>query len=361
MEVKKDEIGPEKIVEVYDPRSGLEAYVVIDSTARGPAKGGIRFVPDISKEEVFGLARAMTYKNALADLPFGGGKSGIKAKPNANKELLIRAFARALRNLKHEYIAGPDMYMGEKEMGWIADEIGFDYVTGKPLSLGGLPHELGSTGFGVALAAEIAFNMLGIEDRSVAIEGFGNVGSFTFKFLQEKGFKIVAVSDSKGFVYNPDGLSYEEVERVKKEKGSVKYATGRSFDDPKKLFELDVGILIPGARPYVITEENYQNVKAKLIVEAANIPIAEEIEEKLAEKGIYIVPDFLANAGGVISSYAELLHYTPEQMFELVKHKIATNTKIVIERALQKGHRNFRHSALEIAKERVMDALSYRR
>ncbi len=348
-----DEIGPEKIVYVTDYKAGLEGVLVIDNTLRGPGKGGIRLVPDISVKEVFGLARAMTWKNALADIPFGGAKAGIKASKTADKDKLLRAFARRLKNLTGEYVAGPDMNTTEREMAAYADELKDPKsCTGKPSSMGGLPHELGSTGFGVAEATEEACKVLGIrlEGASVAIEGFGNVGTFTAQFLSKKGVRIVAVSDSKGMVYNPDGLDVKELIHVKKEKGTVTDYPAEIRGN-KELFELDVDILIPGARPNVIHEGNWEKVKAKLVVEAANIPIHPEIEKNLQDKGIHVVPDFLANAGGVISSYIEYIGGDEEQMFKTVKEKIVNNTREVFTR-VKEGEYS-RDAALEIAKQRL--------
>ncbi len=353
------EFKPEYFIEVRDDSVGLEAYVAIDNTARGVGKGGIRFVEDISREEVKLLAHIMTWKNALADLPLGGAKSGIKAKKGYDKKRIVRAFARKLRNILGKvYVAGPDMYMTEKEMALIADEAGFDTVTGKPLSLGGLPHELGSTGYGVALTVkEIVEELEGtLEGKRIAIEGFGNVGTFAMKFLESFNAKVVAVSDSKGTIYNEKGLRYEELYKTKKDKGSVIYHEGEKLET-SKIFELDVDVLIPGSRPYVINEKNYERVKAKYIVEASNGPMRLEIEDKLAEKGKIIVPDMLANAGGVISSYAEMLHYNEEQMFELVKYKMVKNVKEV----MKNFENNLRKPAMEIAKERVRDAEEKRR
>ncbi len=347
----------EKVIEIRNEKLGFVAWTVIDNTARGPGKGGIRFVPDLTREEVEDLARAMTFKNAMADLPFGGAKSGIRADPRSpDKERIIRAFARAIASFTPgEYIAGPDMNMGEREMAWIADEIGFDAVTGKPSEMGGLPHELGSTGFGVAWATRVAADFMGLENRTVAIEGFGNVGTFTAKFLSEWGFRIVAVSDSSGTIYNPEGIDVGELMRVKKEKGKVTLYPEGTVMDGKALFGLDVGILIPGARPNVITEDNWRDVKAGLIVEAANIPIPEEIEERLWKEGRTIVPDFVANAGGVISSYVETIHGTERQMFGMVEEKIRRNTTAVLERSAEKGISQ-RKAAMEIAAERVKRA-----
>ena len=359
-----DKFGPEKIVKIYDPKLNFEAYLVIDNTARGPGKGGIRFVPDVTEIEVARLARAMTWKNAMADLPFGGAKAGIKANPRRkDKELIVRRFARAIKDLLiKEYIAGPDMNTGEREMAWFADEIGnLKVSTGKPLELGGLPHELGSTGFGVALATDVAAKFYGLpKNASVAIEGFGNVGTFTARFLSEKGYKIVAVSDSKGTIYNPNGLDVEKLIEIKKKtRRVIEYPDGKKLET-KDLFGLPVDILIPGARPDAINEANKDLVKAKLIVEAANIPMKEEIEVEFEQKGIHIVPDFVANAGGVISSWVEYEYGAKvDLMFKIVEEKIVKNTKLVLEKAKKEGL-TARQAAVKIAQERVVKAMKAR-
>ncbi len=346
----------EKIIEIRDQKTGLHGFCVIHNTARGPGKGGIRLVEDVTVEEVKGLAEAMTWKNAMADLPFGGAKSGIRANPKAaNKQEIVRAFARKLKSiLGTEYIAGPDMNMTEKEMAVIADEAGFNSTTGKPTSMGGLPHELGSTGYGVVVSIKTALEHLGesVEGKTVAIEGFGNVGTFTMKFLEELGARIVAVSDSKGTILNREGLKYEELFNTKKNEGTVIKHKGEVLSK-ESLFELDVDILVPGARPNVIHEGNYDKVKAKLIAEAANLPIKHEIERKLAEKGAIIIPDFVSNAGGVISSWCETMGWDEQSMFKTIETKITNNVKMMLERA-ENG--DTRSSAMKIAKERVADA-----
>jgi glutamate dehydrogenase/leucine dehydrogenase len=356
-----DEFGPEKVLEVYDQKTGMWGVVVVDNTARGVGKGGTRFVPDITTDEVKGLARAMTWKNALADIPFGGAKSGIRGDPKkVNKEAFMRAFARRIKILVPDYyIGGPDINTTEKEMAIIADEIGRpDACTGKPASIGGLPHELGSTGYGVYLSTlqALEHKKIDVNGATVAIEGFGNVGTFTMKFLTEKGAKIVAVSDSKGTIYNKNGLDYAKLMDAKAKQGTVTaYKDGEKLDGAK-LFEMPVDVLIPGARPNVVTAANVGAVKAKIVVEAANIPMTVDIEKKLAEKAL-VIPDFLANAGGVISSYCELRGYNEKEMFKIVEHKISSNCKVVLART-KGGYA--REAALEIAKERVIDAMRMR-
>jgi len=203
-----DGFGPEKVFIVHNPKVGLRGFVVIDNTALGPGKGGIRLTRTVTLEEVAKLARAMTWKNALADIPFGGAKAGIIADSDVptreRKAELIKAFAQAIRQIVPElYIAGPDMNVTQEEMRIFAETIGdMKACTGKPKELGGLPHELGSTGFGVFHATCVAADFLGLElsDATVAIEGFGNVGGFAGKFLSEAGAKLVGVSDIKGLI-----------------------------------------------------------------------------------------------------------------------------------------------------------------
>ena len=360
LEVKQDEWGPEKILSVYDPKTGMKGFTVIDNIAIGPGKGGIRMVPDVTVGEVFGLARAMTWKNALAEIPFGGAKSGIIWDGKTDKEILMRAFARAIKCVvPSEYVAGPDMNTTEKEMAAFADEIGTNKAsTGKPSSMGGLPHELGSTGFGVAESTDVTVDFLGWDmiNITVAIEGFGNVGTFAAKFLSEKGAKIVAVSDSKGTIYNKEGLDIEKLIKVKSETRAVKnYGDGEVLPS-EKLFELPVDILIPGARPNVITDANKERVQAKVIVEAANIPIPISVEEWFHKKGILVVPDFVCNAGGVISSYVEFIEGTEEQMFKIVREKVRNNTELVLKKA-KDTEETPRNAALKIAQERVREAM----
>ncbi len=365
--VEYDELGPEKILEVYDPKTGMKGFTVIDNTIRGPGKGGIRMTPSVTVDEVARLARAMTLKCALADLHFGGAKSGIVADDRKmtkkQKNDIVKAFSEALKVISPtHYVAAPDMNMGEHEMEVFVKQNGnMNSATGKPAHVCvepgekcGLPHEYGSTGFGVAKATLVAMEHLKLKPKetTVAIEGFGNVGTFTMKHLAEKGTKIIAVSDSKGVICNKEGLDYKKLMKVKEEKGTVtKYKPGSVLPN-SRIFSLDVDILIPGALPDVINEKNYKSIKAKILSEAANIPMKYEIEEKLHKRGVLIVPDIIANAGGVISSYAEYVGYNPKKMFKLVERKIIENTKLVLETA-KKKRISTRKAATEIALKRI--------
>ena len=357
---KGDSIGPEHIIKVHNPKLGVWGYLVIDNTVLGPGKGGIRMTPSVTEEEVFRLARAMTYKNAIANIPFGGAKSGIAYDPRSGdtkkKKEIMQWFAQAVKPfIPASYIAGPDVNTTETEMKWFVEAIkNRKGATGKPKSLGGLPHELGSTGFGVAHAARIALEHAGIDinGATVAIEGFGNVGTFACKFLEEWGAKIVAVSDSKGTAYRENGLDYRTLMKTKKQTGSVVNYNGASHLLKEDIFALSVDVLIPAALPDVINERNVKTVRAKIIVEGANIPMRHDIEEQLSSRGVLIVPDIVANAGGVISSYAEYKGYTAKKMFALVEEKIGASTRAVLAE-VRATKQNPRAIAMKLALQRL--------
>jgi glutamate dehydrogenase (NAD(P)+) len=368
--VNYDEFGPELIYDVYDPKTNLRGFVVIDNLALGAAKGGIRMTPSVSVEEVCKLARTMTWKNSLAGLPFGGGKAGIiaddrKMTPD-QKSNLMKSFGKALRPISPKYyVAGPDMNTSEIDMKSFVEGNGsLKSATGKPADLCekpgvrcGIPHEYGSTGFGVFHSTMVALKYAKLsKDCTVAIEGFGNVGTFIMKYLTEAGAKVVAVSDSKGTIYNADGLDFKALLDIKTKSGSVLNYTPGEKKSNGALFELEVDVLIPSAIPDVINAGNADKVKAKLVVEGANIPATPEIEQKLYQRNIVVVPDFVANAGGVISSYAEYKGKKPEEMFKMVERKIRFNTKKVLRRS-KKEKIYPRDAAMKIAVERVKNAM----
>ena len=359
--VNFDRFGPEKVLEVHDDKTGMHGFLVIDNQNLGPGKGGIRMTPTVSADEVARLARAMTWKCALAGLPFGGAKSGIVADDRNisrdKKEEIVRAFSRAIKPVCPSlYVAAPDMNMAEEEMRWFAEENGdTKSCTGKPADMGGIPHELGSTGFGVYHAAVVAAEHAGIKVKGAtfAVEGFGNVGVFAAKFLSEHGAKLVGVSDSKGLLYRKDGINFARLEVAKAEKGSVtKYGSGEVLPG-KDIISLPVDILITAAIPDLIKNEDASKVKAKIIVEGSNIPMSPETEELLHRNGVLVVPDFVANAGGVISSYVEHIGGGQEEMFRLVEKKVRENTKEVLECAAKHGI-SPRDAAMKIAQERVL-------
>ncbi|MEK6942415.1 MAG: Glu/Leu/Phe/Val dehydrogenase, partial [archaeon] len=344
-------------------------------TARGPGKGGIRMTPTVSVDVVSRLARAMSFKCALADIPFGGAKSGIVADSKKmspeKKKLIVESFARALKVVcPGQYISAPDMNMAEREMEWFVKANGsHNAATGKPAKItlpsgtfNGIPHELGSTGFGVFHAAKVASKYVNIDldGATAVIEGYGNVGEFAAKFLQEAGVKIVGVSDSQGTIHSNEGIDPKKLLDVKKKTGSViNYKPGnvRSSHD---LLAIDADILITAAIPDLIKMGDVPKIKAKLIVEGSNIPATVEVEEALGKKGILVVPDIIANAGGVISSYAEYKGFTVDKMFSLVEEKITSQLKVILDHSAENGVIP-RHSASEIAEKRVREAMGKRR
>ena len=354
--IKFDEFGPEKILEVYNPKSGMHGFVVIDNISRGPGKGGIRMTPTVSAEEVARLARVMTWKTSMADLPFGGAKSGILLPKGADKAKLVSDFSKAIKCISPSlYVAAPDINTGEKEMGIFARANGsLKSCTGKPRRMKGIPHELGSTGYGVSISTleTVKFLKKNIKEMRFVIEGFGNVGMFAAKNLCNEGAILVGVSDSKGCIYNAKGINFNKLLKIKKKTGSViNYKPGLILNN-KDIFELKVDIIITAALPDIINRDNVRNVKAKMIVEGSNIPMQENMEEILHKRKILVVPDFVANAGGVISSYIEYIGKSEKKVFGLIKKKITKNTKETLKLALKKKIKP-RDAAKLIAQERV--------
>jgi glutamate dehydrogenase (NAD(P)+)/glutamate dehydrogenase (NADP+) len=355
-----DDLGPVKVIHLHDPTSGLRGIVVVDNIACGPSIGGVRMAADVSTGEVFRLARAMTLKNAAAGLPHGGGKAGIVADPKtADKPRLIRAFARAIRNLV-DYIPGPDMGTDEECMACLHDEIG--RAVGLPRVLGGIPlDEIGATGYGLARSAEVAAEFCGLDLKgaTVAVEGFGNVGRHAARFLGEKGVKLVAASDTGGTVYNADGIDVTELYEDKAQCGSVTdYAPGEKLSQAA-LFGLKCDILIPAARPDCIHADNARAIKARLVLQGANIPATPEAEQILHERGVINVPDFIANAGGVICASVEYHGGSQNDAFERIAGQIGSNTRDVLTRSREKKVPP-RKAAVELATERVRAAMRYR-
>jgi glutamate dehydrogenase (NAD(P)+) len=359
--VDYDSFGPEKILEVYHPKSGMRGFVVIDSTALGPAKGGVRMTPTVSVEEVSRLARAMTWKNSLADLPFGGGKGGIigndKEMSKKEKKEFVEAFADGLKVVcPDHYVSAPDMNMAEEEMRIFANTVGdMKACTGKPADMGGIPHELGSTGFGVFHSTKVAceHSKLNLKDVTFAVEGFGNVGWFVCKYMTEAGAKLVAVSDSRGVIYDEDGLDFKKLAEVKKKKGTVtEYGSGKVLPG-HEIKSVKADILVTAAIPDLINAGDIDEMKFKIIIEGSNIPMLPETEELFHKKGVLIVPDFVANAGGVISSYVEYIGGSVEDMWKMVEEKITKNTENVLTTA-EKKKCSPRECAMEIARERVL-------
>ncbi len=358
--IKLDDLGPTKQLQIYDPESGLRALVVVDNIALGPAIGGVRISPTVSLLEVARLARTMTMKSAISGLDHGGGKAGIIADPKQkNIEQLVRAFARMMRGIE-EYVPAPDMGSDETMMVWIKEEIG--RVLGLPEELGGLPlDKLGATGYGIAECAEVACKQLAkpLKGARVAIQGFGNVGRAAARFLEEKGAVIVAVSDSSGTLADKEGFKVTELIQLKQKNGSLNGSPQGELLPGDAIFAIDCDILVPAATPDVIHPDNFEQIKAGLILQGANIPVTLEAEKALASKGILVVPDFIANAGGLIMAAMEYRRKSAEESFTAIGQKIQENTA----RILHKAHKEKllpRAAAEQLAVERVKAAMAMR-
>jgi glutamate dehydrogenase (NAD(P)+) len=295
-------------------------YRVVHNIARGPSKGGIRYHPDVTLDEVKSLAMWMTWKCALAGIPFGGAKGGVVCNP---KEMSRNELQRMTRRFTTEIIneigpevdiPAPDVGTDGRIMAWIFDTYSMNkghsvlgVVTGKPLTIGGSLGREEATARGALYCIRDAVQKLGLTlaDQRVAVQGFGNVGSYLAKFVAEDGATVVAISDSRTALYNPNGIDVPAAFAQKRDSGSFDGLKGADRITNEELLTADCDILAPCALEQVITEENASQVKAKMIVEGANGPITPTADEILFERGITILPDILANAGGVIVSYFE--------------------------------------------------------
>jgi glutamate dehydrogenase (NAD(P)+) len=358
-----DELGPEQIVVVSDDAAGLSGFVVVDNTAAGPAIGGVRMASDVSVLEVSRLARAMTLKNAAAGLPHGGAKGGIVADPGMpedEKVELVRAFGRRIADVAG-YIPGPDMGLSEPLMAHLKDACG--RAVGLPSVMGGIPlDELGATGYGLAVSAEVAAErgLVTLTGARVVVQGFGSVGQSVARLLVDRGALVIAVSDSRGAVADDEGLDVAAL--IAHKRSGLPVADWRSADevDPATLVGLPCDIWIPAARPDVFDATNVDQVKASLILEGANIPASAEAELFLHDAGTVVVPDFIGNAGGVICAAVEYAGGTAAQAFAAIDDRIRRNVRGVLEVSEQTG-KSPRQVAEKLARTRVREAMSYRR
>jgi len=313
----------------------IEAYRVQHSHHKTPCKGGIRFAAEVNQDEVMALAALMTYKCAIVNVPFGGGKGGIKINPKKYSayelEKITRRYTTEL--IKKNFIGpgtdvpAPDYGTGEREMAWIVDTYqtmkpgeldAAGCVTGKPVTQGGVRGRREATGLGVfygireVLLMEDVMKKLGlttgVEGKRVVVQGLGNVGYYTSKFFQQAGAKIIALAEYEGAIYNENGLDYDAVFKHRKETGSIlNFPGAQNLPKNTDALELDCDVLVPAALENVINGENAPRVKAKIIGEAANGPLTPEADEVFAKKGVLVVPDMFLNAGGVTVSYFEWL------------------------------------------------------
>ncbi|WP_223839640.1 Glu/Leu/Phe/Val family dehydrogenase [Saccharopolyspora pogona] len=367
-----DEWGPEKVVCVSDRRTGMKGVLVIDNSARGMGKGGTRMSAALSIREVARLARTMTWKWAAVDLFHGGAKAGILGDPNSpDKEGILRAFARALRNeVPNEYVFGLDMGLTECDAAILADELGdIGAAVGMPRALGGLPYdELGVTGFGVAEAVDAAAQAIGLPlaGARVAVQGFGAVGFAAVERLVELGAAIVAVATAHGAVLDPEGLDCARLLALREEHGDAcvqRYGT--PVEAAEAVLAVDADILVPAALEDVIDKDLATETGVKLIVEGANLPTTPVAREVLHARGIPVVPDFIANAGGIVAAAHSMdARYSPftvdpAAVFPMISTKIRANVVTVLEesrRRLVTSHA----AAQALAQERVRAAMRLR-
>ncbi len=358
-----DALGPSRIIHIRNAAVGLKAIVAIDNTSCGAAIGGVRMAPDVSVEECFRLARAMTLKNAAAGLPHGGGKSvifGDPRLPGDKKEQTIRAFAHAIRDLS-DYIPGPDMGTDELCMAWIKDETG--RAVGLPEAIGGIPLDtVGATGFGLAASIDIARSFIGLELKGarVVVQGFGAVGKHAARFLADMGTVLVGASDTGGTIAEPAGLDIAALIALKDAGRPLhEHPKGRKLDT-ESIIDIDCDIWIPAARPDVIRADNVGRLKTRMMPQGANIPCTPDAEQFLHKRGVLVIPDFIANAGGTICASIEYRGGTRRAAFDYIDERIRMNTGLVLERS-RRDNILPRTAATSLAETRVQAAAQTRR
>ena len=370
-------LEPDRIVEVNLPfkNTNIKGYRIQHNNIRGPYKGGLRYHPNVSMDEVKALAFWMTMKNAVIDVPFGGGKGGITIDPKtlseAELEKLTRDFTQKLADVigPQKDVPAPDVNTNPKIMSWIVSEYekitgdkSHAVVTGKPIETGGSQGRTEATGLGgtYALMAYLSQINKSSKGLTVAVQGFGNVGKYVAKFLQENGFKVVALSDSKGGIYIKEGIpDIEEVDKYKESTGLLTGCCGKGSDiKPGDILTLPVDIIVPSALENVITQENAGNIKASIILEMANGPTTQEADEILKQKNITVIPDILANSGGVAVSYFEWyqnIHneiWSKEEVFKKLKAKMNKAVESVYDISAEQGL-SLRDSAYILALKRI--------
>jgi glutamate dehydrogenase (NAD(P)+) len=354
----------------------FEGFRVQHNIARGPAKGGIRYHPNVSLDEVKALAAWMAWKTSVMNLPFGGGKGGVICDPRrmsrAELERMTRRFTSEILPIigPERDIPAPDVYTDEQTMAWIMDTysmtVGYSslgVVTGKPVALGGSEGRHEATARGCLFVTQEACRVLrkALRGAKVAIQGFGNAGGIAARLFGEAGAKIIAVSDSKGGIVNPRGIDPLKAIKFKEKSGSVVGLAGTSRVSNQELLELKCDILIPAALENVITSENAARVKARIIVEAANGPITPMADDILTRNNVFLLPDILANAGGVTVSYFEWVQDLQNFFWE--EDQVNAKLEAMMKRAFSEVHEtskrhkvNMRIAAYILAIGRVADA-----
>ena len=355
-------------------------YRVQHSLARGPAKGGIRFAPDVTLDEVRALASWMTWKCAVVNIPFGGGKGGVICDPNLLSDLELEKLTRRYTSEIMDFIGperdvpAPDVNTNEKVMAWIMDTYSMHQrhtatgvVTGKPMPLGGSRGRPEATGRGCMMVTLKALKQLGIPygQARVVIQGFGNVGGMAAKLMKAAGFKIVCIVEYDGAVYNANGLDIAALDKHRKETGSITgFAGGEEMDKAEAMF-LECDVLIPAATENVITSQNADRIHCKILCEGANGPTTPLADLVLAEKNVFVIPDILANAGGVTVSYFEWVQdrqgfFWNEQLVNSRLQDIMDESFDAVVEFAEKHRVNNRIAAYMLALDRVATAIRLR-
>ncbi len=355
----------------------FEGYRVQHNSARGPTKGGIRFHPDVDLDETSALAMWMTWKCAVANIPYGGAKGSVRVdtKQLSKRELekLTRRYITEINVMVGERsdIPAPDIGTNAQVMAWIMDTLSMQagytmpgVVTGKPIELGGSEGRVEATGRGVVVTAQEAAKTLGISltGAKVIVQGFGNVGATAAKIIEEEGATVVGISDAIGGIYNPNGLPVRELfTRYAGREGGIREYKDAEQVTNEQLLELPCDVLIPAAIAAQITSENADKIKAKLIVEGANGPCTPDADNILSDKGVFVVPDILANAGGVVVSYFEWVQdlqnfFWEENEVNNRLERIMRNSYAAVEATMRSHKTDMRTAALIIGVKRVADA-----
>lgn len=356
-------------------------FRVHHNTALGPTKGGIRYHPDVTLDECRALAMWMTWKCALMNLPYGGAKGGVILDPKTLSQKELRAMTRRYTTEISLFIGpemdipAPDVGTNAQVMAWMMDTYSMHrgysvpaVTTGKPLAVGGTAGREYATGLGITYVTRAMLRRrlgLHLEDASVAIQGFGNVGSWTARTMHERGAKVVAVSDVHGAVYDERGFDPRHLKNFAQENGTVIGYPGADSLTNEELLELDVDVLIPAALEGQITAENADKIRARVIAEGANGPTTPEADHILQDKGVMVIPDILCNAGGVVVSYFEWVQdlqaffWDEGEIRHQMERKLLDNLDDVLATTLQTGY-DLRTAAYTIAIRRIVDAVKYR-
>jgi len=365
-----DRWGPAHVVQVYDTALNMQGILVIDNTVLGPGCGGVKIAPNITPREVYERARSRTWSCALLDLRFGGAAAGIRANPSdVDRVQLVQAFARKVSFFVPSlFVAAPDLNVEQAEMAAFAEEVG-DHrgVTGKPESMHGIPYELGVVGFGMAIAIEATLEAVGAKggmpeglgNARVALHGFESVGTPLAKYIAHKGARIVALCDEGCTVHDPKGIDIESVPMRQTKSGpraAIREIEGVEVLPSEKLSGLECDILVCANGRCVLHEDNVKKVKARCVVEGLNDPITPMARQQLFKDGVLVLPNILATAGGVISSYAEYNRNSSERAFSMIVSKMRDVTIEVVTGALAQRIPPVR-VAKERAKERILESM----